>query len=116
MAILLAPVVIWIVIVMVVLTLCITVASIVISVSKHRGEKNVNHIPVRRIALCVALGSALLLVLSFLFGGTDEILVNGKTFDDVIWLKICNMFIISVIVMIFAAIGFILASTIRKHL
>ena len=47
---------------------------------------------------------------------SEAISINGHVFDEAVWLKFSNMFIVSAIVLIVGAIGLILYSTIKRHL
>lgn len=113
---LLTPVVLWLMIIMLVVTLGIAIGSAVLSFRKQNRKKTVNNVPLSKIALIVAVPVALLLLLTFLFGSSEAISINGHVFDEAVWLKFSNMFIVSAIVLIVGAIGLILYSTIKRHL
>ena len=46
-----------------------------------------------RIALGVALLLVVTLVLTFVFGSSEPLPVNGKVYGDELWLKLTDMFI-----------------------
>ena len=54
-----------------------------------------NHVPLRRIVAGVAAGTLLIGVLSFLLGSSETIVVNGRTYDDGLWLRAADMFIVT---------------------
>lgn len=72
---------------------------------RGRGESRENNIPVKKIAYCVAGGTALMLLLTFLLGSSAPMLINGTTFDDTLWLKVSDMFISSSLLLITVAIA-----------
>lgn len=71
------------------------------------GDENrvVNNIPARRISVCVALGTLLLLVLTFALSSTDALKVNGAAYTDNFWLRASGMFVGTSLLMIVAAIA-----------
>ncbi len=56
-----------------------------------------------RIMLGVALGTIVLLLLSFALGSTAPIMANGTTYTDSLWLRVADMFIYSGAVLIVVA-------------
>lgn len=68
------------------------------------GERVVNNIPVRMIGRCVAGGTALALVLTFLFGSSAPMKINGADYADTFWLKASDMFVATSLLMIVAAV------------
>lgn len=56
-----------------------------------------------RIMLGVALGTIVLLLLSFAMGSTAPIMANGTTYTDSLWLRVADMFIYSGAVLIVVA-------------
>ena len=74
----------------------------------YRGAKSeavVNGVPVRRIFRITWLGTLAILVLSFLLGSSDPMLINGENYADWIWLKLSDMFVITSLLMLVAGIG-----------
>ena len=71
------------------------------------GDENrvVNNIPARRISVCVALGTLLLLVLTFALSSTDALKVNGAAYTDTFWLRASGMFVGTSLLMVVAAIA-----------
>ena len=77
-------------------------------VRDYRGAKSetvVNGVPVRRIFRITWLGTLAILVLSFLLGSSDPMLINGENYADWIWLKLSDMFVITSLLMLVAGIG-----------
>ncbi len=72
---------------------------------KYKGERIVNGIPVGKIAAGVALGTLLLLVLTFVFGSSDPMTINGKPFETWMWLKLSDMFVSTSLVLVVVAVG-----------
>ena len=56
-----------------------------------------------RIMLGVAIGTIVLLLLSFALGSTAPIMANGTTYTDSLWLRVADMFIYSGAVLIVVA-------------
>ncbi|HCC88090.1 MAG TPA: hypothetical protein DEQ17_07860 [Prevotella sp.] len=77
------------------------------------GARVVNNIPVRKIGLAVATGTAIMLVLTFLFASSDTMKINGLNYTDTFWLKASGMFVSTTLVMIFVAIAAIVYGATR---
>ena len=71
------------------------------------GDENrvVNNIPARRISVCVALGTLLVLVLTFALSSADALKVNGAAYTDTFWLRASGMFVGTSLFMVVAAIA-----------
>ena len=69
------------------------------------GERVVNNIPVRKIGLAVAAGTALMLLLTFLLASSAPMRINGLNYTDTFWLKASGMFVSTSLAMIFVAIA-----------
>lgn len=72
---------------------------------KFKGERIVNGIPIGKIASSVALGTLLLLVITFVFGSSDPIMINGKPFETWAWLKLSDMFVSTSLILIVVAVA-----------
>ena len=68
------------------------------------GKVN-NNIPVRKIGLAVAAGTALMLLLTFLLASSAPMRINGLDYTDTFWLKASGMFVSTSLAMIFVAIA-----------
>ena len=88
------------------LTLGLAVWGAIRGMKKGMGENVVvNNVPARRIALSVAGGTLLLLVLTFALSSTDRLTVNGAPFTDAFWLRAAGMFIGTSLLLIVVAIA-----------
>ncbi len=65
----------------------------------------VNGVPVRRIFRFTWIGTLLALVLTFVLGSSDPMLINGEHYADWLWLKLSDMFVITSGLMLVAGIG-----------
>lgn len=74
---------------------------------KERDKDNSveNGVRVARIFYGVLGFTALVMLLSFVFGSSKPISVNGVAYTDVLWLRAADTFVISAMVMILAALG-----------
>lgn len=79
-----------------------------------RGERMSNNIPVRRIGTVVAVGTVAVMLLTFIFGSSVPMNINGATYADTMWLKVSDMFISTSLLMIAAAITAVLYGSIRN--
>lgn len=96
-------------------TLVLAVWSLLRSSRMNRSENIiVNNIPARRISVGVAVGTALLLVLTFALSSTDAITVNGTSFGDSFWLRASGMFIGTSIMLIAAAVAAVVYGATRN--
>lgn len=93
------------------LMFAVLVAAIVAAVwAGVRGVRNgsggkpvENNIPVRRITIAVAAGTLLLLLLTFVFGSSAPMKINGSEYADGFWLRATDMFISSSLLLMAAA-------------
>lgn len=87
-------------------TLALSVWSFVRKARMNKGDNRiVNNIPVHRITLGVTIGTAALLLITFLCSSIDTLTVNGSRFADSFWLRMSGMFIGTSIIMICAAVA-----------
>ena len=96
------------------IAIVLTVVSIICGIRKGNGRKVVNNIPLTKIGWGVMALLLISLILTFLLGSSDSILVNGKVYDDTLWLRVSSMFVITSGVMIVVAIAIAAASMIKK--
>ena len=78
-----------------------------------KSDAVVNGVPVRRIFRFTWLGTLLVLVLTFLVGSSDPMLINGEHYADWIWLKLSDMFVITSILMLVAGVGAVIFGATR---
>ena len=72
---------------------------------KVKGERKIDGINRAKIATSVTCGTILLLVVTFLIGSSQPILINGKWFESWGWLKLADMFVSSSLILIVIAAG-----------
>ncbi|MBF1442541.1 MAG: hypothetical protein HXN58_02260 [Prevotella pallens] len=68
-------------------------------------QRMVNGIPTYKISIAVFGTTLLCLVLSFVFGSSRPMLINGANYTDTFWLKVSDMFVTSSIVLLLVAIA-----------
>ena len=83
----------------------LAVYSMVKDYRSSRSEAVVNGVPVRRIFRITWLTLLAVLILTFLLGGSDPMLINGENYADWLWLKLSDMFVITSLLMLLAGIG-----------
>lgn len=83
----------------------LAVYSMVKDYRSSKSETVVNGVPVRRIFRITWLTLLAVLVLTFLLGGSDPMLINGENYADWLWLKLSDMFVITSLLMLLAGIG-----------
>ena len=82
---------------------------------KHQ-ERVVNHVPVALISSVVVAATVGILVIAFLIGSSQSMVVNGKQYDDSTWLRAADMFVIASVVMIVLAVGLVAFAAIKSFL
>lgn len=70
-----------------------------------RGDRYSNNIPVRKIGTIVAVGTFAVMVLTFFIGSAEPMTINGAKYDDVLGLRLSDMFVSTSIIMIAAAVA-----------
>ena len=84
------------------------------SVRKNQAPAIVNGIHGKRITLGVTIGTIVLL--AFLFAlPSSSIYVNGEMFEEKLWLRAANMFVVASVLLIIIGIGAILFGIIRNR-
>lgn len=79
-----------------------------------RGERMSNNIPVRKIGTVVAVGTVAVMLLTFVFGSSAPMTINGSTYADSLGLKVSDMFISTSLLMIAAAIVAVVCGSIKN--
>lgn len=88
--------------------------SVVRSILKRdKGSSIINGIPTRTISRSIAILTFILLAATFILGSKAPIMINGLTYDSSLWLKMSDMFVISLIIMLLLATIAVVADTIR---
>ena len=83
----------------------LAVYSMVKDYRSSKSEAVVNGVPVRRIFRITWLTLLAVLILTFLLGDSDPMLINGENYADWLWLKLSDMFVITSLLMLLAGIG-----------
>lgn len=99
--------VLWFIYILVVSACGVALCSL-IRVLRQRDSADdvINNLPAARIKYGVFGLLAALLVLTFLFGSTEPVLVNGVKYTDAVWLRLTDMFLnTSLVLLVVAAIG-----------
>lgn len=73
--------------------------------TRGQSERMSNNIPIKKIAYTVAGSIVVVLLLTYLFGSSKPMNINGIPYTDVFWLKAADMFVNTILVMIVAATG-----------
>ncbi|MBQ7421510.1 MAG: hypothetical protein IJV27_05150 [Prevotella sp.] len=81
-------------VVLVLVAVLLTVWSLVYAYRRRSKDgKSENRIPIARIAYSVSALTIILMLLSFLFGSSETLHVNGADYTDSFWLKAADMFV-----------------------
>ena len=59
--------------------------------------------------------TALILVLTFIFGSTQAMIVNGQNFTDGFWLRMTDMFVNSSLLLLILAAGVVVFGATRYY-
>ena len=78
-----------------------------------RQESMVNGVPARKIFRITWLSTLVVLALSFALASSAPMLVNGDHYADWLWLKVSDMFVVTSIVLLVAAIGAVIFGATR---
>lgn len=79
-----------------------------------RSTDVVNGIPLRKLVIGVVVLLIALLLITFVLGSSAPILVNGKPYADVFWLKAADMFIRTSGFLLLVAIIAVICSNVRN--
>ncbi len=100
-----------------ILAVVTAVWAIVIMVKRRKHQdKVVNRVPVALISSIVVAFTVAILVIAFLIGSSQSMEVNGKTYDDAVWLRAADMFVISSVAMIAVAVGLVAFASVKSYL
>lgn len=81
---------------------------------RGKAQRVQNNIPVKKISYSVLIGTAVLLLFTFLVGSSAPMSINGTPYTDRLWLKTSDMFILTSVVMMLLAVGALIAGAIRN--
>ena len=101
---LLTTVLLWLITAILIIAIATAVTAIIISFRKHNGKRIINGIPVKKITWITCAGMAILVIAAILFSDGNTILINGKVYEDVFWLKTADTLIYISALLIIVAI------------
>lgn len=79
---------------------------------RDRSQRVQNGVPTAKITWAVVASLVVILLLTFLFGSNEALIVNGKHYTEWFWLKVSDMFInTSLILILVAFIGLVFGLT-----
>lgn len=92
--------------------IALTIALILISAIKRLKpglhiQKAENGVPVAKIAYITTGGVALCLIITFITGSQETLVINGKKYSDVLWLKTADMFIYTIVALLLVAVSLV---------
>lgn len=91
--------------------------AIIVAVRRHKQQDRVvNRVPVALISSVVVAATVGILVIAFLIGSSQGVEVNGKQYDDALWLRTADMFVIASVAMIVLAVGLVAFASIKSYL
>ena len=99
--------VLWLIYILVVMACGVALCSLLRALRHRDGADDIiNNLPATRIKYCTFIFTAILLVLTFLLGSTEPVLVNGSKYTDSLWLRITDMFLnTAMALLVVAALG-----------
>lgn len=84
----------WLIYALLIVAIGFVIWSVVHGLRQNRGQRlKDNGIPVRIIVCSTVFILSCSLLTTYLTGSTKPIISNGKAFTDAFWLRICDMFI-----------------------
>lgn len=100
--------------ILIVFALVVMLYSLYNSIRSVKIEgKVVNGIPKRKITILVIVGMLVVLLLTFLFGTTTSMQINGEMFTDKFWLQAADMFVNTILVMLLVSVGAVIFGATR---
>lgn len=91
--------------VFILLTAIVWMTAAIISIKRRKKEGNmVNGIRSNRVSLAIVLCTSLILIITFIFGSSSPLIINGVTYQSAFWLKVADMFVYSIIAMLVMSI------------
>lgn len=95
----------------------IAVYSKISSMRKNHADAIVNGINGKRITRLVSFGVIVVMALSYLPSPSDDVIVNGKLYDDALWLRLTNMFVVtSILLIVFGVVIICFASIVNRRI
>lgn len=104
--------------ILVLATVGITAFAVFRSIKKRdKTTDTVNNIPAAKIVWLTTVLTAVSMLITFLLGSSEPVMINGVEYSNVFWLKATDMFINTAIILLFFAVcgvGFGLSGYNRK--
>lgn len=89
-----------------VLAAVIGLVAVYIGLKKRdKGDKIVNGVPAAKISAITFGVTFVVMLLTFIIGSTDSLIINGHKFTDVVELKLTDMFVSTSLIMMAIAVG-----------
>ncbi len=86
-------------------TVALTACAVYRSIrGRDKTADTINNIPAAKIVWLTTGLTAASLVLTFLFGSSEPVDINGVKYSDVFWLKATDMFINTALILLFIAV------------
>lgn len=90
--------------------------AVIRSARSRSGSKgNVYGVPVRKVAYATVIFTSLLLLAGLLFADASPITINGKTYDDTLWLTLSSLFVIACLAMLAVAVAAVVFASINSR-
>ena len=110
----LAEIMLWLMAAGLVAVIAAVVWSAVLTTRKRlKNGRTRENLTANRVAWGIAVGTSLLLLLTFILASTAALNINGKPFTDAFWLRMADMFIITVAVLFVVALIALVFSKLR---
>ncbi len=113
---LLTTILLWLITAILIIAIATAVIAIIISFKKHNGKHIVNGIPVKKIAWITCACMTVLVIVALLVSDGTSILVNGKVYEDVFWLKTADTLIYTSTALIIVSILLMALSAMKRLL
>ena len=96
-----------------VITVLASIVAVIRGIQRANGSEDVtNGISARKITYTTYGVTALILLLTFIFGSTQVMVVNGQNYTDSFWLRMTDMFVnSSLILLVLAAVVVAIGAT-----
>lgn len=89
--------------VMVAAAIALTLWSLVRSLRMQSSDGIINNIKTSKIAWAVVIFTLAVLLITFALGSTAPMKINGRLYDDSLWLRLSDMFVNTSLLMLLAA-------------
>ena len=110
-------VILWFMMLVFILAVAVTVWAVVVALLRRgKGQKVVNKVPVAAISAAVVVATVVIMVGAFVLGSSSVVDVNGKNYEDPMWLKAADMFVISSLILMILATAAVAFAAIRSYL